>query len=348
MPSGDAQRSAESRANYRLELQAMIDALHNHPSIVMWVPFNEGWGQHDTPEIVKWIQEYDPTRPVNEASGWHDRGGGDVADMHSYPGPGMREPEPNRVSVLGEFGGLGMPVSGHTWQPEQNWGYVSYNDADELTAAYVNLLTEMRPLIGRGLAAAVYTQTSDVETEVNGLMTYDRRIVKMDQKRIAEAARKLYLRPPIVQTLVEASAKSPQLWRYTTTAPGQDWEQPNFDDDAWASGPAGFGTEGTPGAVVRTLWNGSDIWLRRKFALDSLPEGGTILIHIHHDEDAEVYLNGKLVRRLRGYTQSYRPVACRDDARQLLRTGENTIAVHCRQTRGGQYIDVGLLEMRER
>jgi hypothetical protein len=348
MPSGDAQRNDESRANYRRELQAMIDALHNFPSIVMWVPFNEGWGQHATSETVEWIQQYDPTRPVNEASGWTDRGSGDVSDMHSYPGPGMREPEDDRVSVLGEFGGLGMPVRGHTWQQERNWGYVSYNNAEELTDAYVNLLTEMRPLIGRGLAAAVYTQTSDVEIEVNGLMTYDRELVKMDESRIAEAARKLYLPPPEVKTLVETSEKSPHTWRYTTTEPAENWQQADFDDSAWQSGPAGFGTAGTPGAAVRTEWNESDIWLRRKIQLDSLPEDGEIMLQIHHDEDAEVYLNGKLVRRLRGHTTSYRPVALSNDAREALRTGENTIAIHCRQTRGGQYIDVGLLEMRER
>jgi hypothetical protein len=260
----------------------------------------------------------------------------------------MREPEENRVSVLGEFGGLGMPVRGHTWQEERNWGYVSYNNSQELTDAYVNLLTEMRPLVGRGLAAAVYTQTSDVEIEVNGLMTYDREIVKMDEARITAAARKLYLPPPIVRTLVETSEKSPLTWQYTTSAPSENWHQSGFDDSPWQSGPGGFGTDGTPGAVVRTVWNGSDIWLRRTFELASLPAEGEILLNIHHDEDAEIYLNGKLVRRLRGHTQSYRPAAASGDVRQFLRAGENTIAVHCHQTRGGQYIDVGLVEMRER
>ncbi len=149
MPAGDSPRNDESKANFRAELKAMIDTLHNFPSIVMWVPFNEGWGQYDTPEIVQWIEQYDPTRPVNEASGWTDQRSGDVSDMHSYPGPGMRPVEEDRVVVLGEFGGLGMPVSGHTWQAEKNWGYVSYKTAEELTDAYVDLLTRMRPLIGR-------------------------------------------------------------------------------------------------------------------------------------------------------------------------------------------------------
>ena len=112
MVSGDAHKTDESKANYRTELKAMIDALRNSPSIVMWVPFNEGWGQHDTPEVAKWVKEYDPSRPVNEASGWNDKGSGDVSDMHSYPGPGMREPEKDRVGVLGEFGGLGNAGEG--------------------------------------------------------------------------------------------------------------------------------------------------------------------------------------------------------------------------------------------
>jgi hypothetical protein len=348
MPSGNVGRRAESRANFRRELQAMMDALYNHPSIVMWVPFNEGWGQHETPEVVAWVKEYDPSRPVNEASGWHDRGSGDISDMHSYPGPGMREPEPDRVVVLGEFGGLGMPVSGHTWQDEENWGYVSYNNAEELTDAYVSLLTEMRPLIGRGLAAAVYTQTTDVEIEVNGLMTYDREVVKMDEERITEAARKLYLPPPRLRTLVETSAESPQNWHYTTEEPEEGWQEAKFDDGEWKHGQGGFGTAGTPGAVVRTVWDTPDIWLRRTITLDQVPENGEIMLSIHHDENAQVYINGKLVRRLRGFTTSYRPVALGEDAREALRAGENVIAVHCRQTGGGQYIDVGLVEIDER
>jgi hypothetical protein len=348
MPSGRTARTAESRANFRRELQAMIDALHNFPSIVMWIPFNEGWGQHDTPEVVEWVQEYDPTRPVNEASGWHDRGSGDVADMHAYPGPGMREPEPHRVGVLGEFGGLGMPVSGHTWQDEENWGYVSYTNADDLTDAYVNLLTDMRPLIGRGLAAAVYTQTTDVEIEVNGLMTYDREVVKMDPERITDAARKLYQPPPQLRVVVETSEKSPQNWNYTTEQPADGWQEASFDDSAWKRGEGGFGTEGTPGAVVRTVWDTSDIWLRRTFELHELPTEGALMLDIHHDEDAEVYVNGKLVRALKGYTAAYKPAALEADVRDLLRAGKNVIAVHCRQTGGGQYIDVGLSELVER
>ena len=342
MPAGGSAQNEKSKANFRAELKAMIDTLHNFPSIVMWVPFNEGWGQHDTPEIVEWIENYDPTRPVNEASGWHDRGSGTVSDMHNYPGPGTRPVEEDRVVVLGEFGGLGMPVRGHTWQAEKNWGYVSYETAEALTDAYVGLLTAMRPLIGQGLSAAVYTQTSDVEIEVNGLMTYDRALVKMDLQRIAEAARKLYLPPPVVKELVASSKAQPQEWSYTTEKPGDDWMKPDFDAAGWKTGPAGFGTEGTPGTVVRTVWNTSDIWIRRTFTLDTLPSAGNLCLSIHHDEDAEVYINGELAKSFKGYTTSYAVAVLSPKAAKLLKTGENTIAIHCRQTRGGQYIDAGL------
>ena len=348
MPSGDAGRNEESKANYRRELKAMIDALHNFPSIVMWVPFNEGWGQHDTPAVVQWIEQYDPTRPVNEASGWTDAGSGTVSDIHSYPGPGMRKVEEKRAVVLGEFGGLGMPVSGHTWQAEENWGYVSYQTPEELTDAYVNLLTALRPLVGQGLSAAVYTQTSDVEVEVNGLMTYDRSVVKIDMARAAQAARQLYLPPPIVKTLVPTSQAEPQSWRFSDQRPADDWFQPAFDDAAWQSGAGGFGTQGTPGAVVGTVWNGTDIWLRRTFVLDTLPTAGQLSLALHHDEDVEVYLNGVLVLSLPGYTTGYATVPLAPQFAAILTSGTNTLALHCHQTQGGQFIDAGLSLLIER
>lgn len=342
MPAGDTGRNQDSKSNFRTELKAMVDALHNFPCIVMWIPFNEGWGQHDTEEIVKWMQDYDPTRPINEASGWHDKGSGDVSDMHNYPGPGVRPVEENRVCVLGEFGGLGLPIEGHLWQPDRNWGYVTYKNTEELTDAYVGLLTAMRPLIAKGLSAAVYTQTSDVEIEVNGLMTYDRKVAKMDIPRCAEAAAKLYRQPPVVKTLVQTSQEQRQLWRYTIQKPSGDWADPGFDDASWKTGRGGFGTAGTPGAVVETVWNTSDIWMRRTFELDAVPAQGDLLLLIHHDEDAQVYLNGKQVKTLSGYITNYAIVPLSPDAVKLLKSGTNTLAIHCRQTGGGQYIDAGL------
>jgi beta-galactosidase/beta-glucuronidase len=200
MPSGDKYirgnqpditRTAESGKEFETELEALVHNHANHPCIVMWVPFNEGWGQWDTPRIVEMIKKLDPSRLVNNTSGWTDRKVGDVNDMHKYPGPGSPEPEEKRAAVLGEFGGLGLPISGHTWQAEKNWGYRSYTNSAALTTAYLGLVEKLFPLIKeKGLSAAVYTQTTDCEIEVNGLMTYDRDLVKMDQKQISAANRK--------------------------------------------------------------------------------------------------------------------------------------------------------------
>jgi beta-galactosidase/beta-glucuronidase len=200
MPNGDAhigregkdiQRSPESAGQFEVELRRMISGLFNHPSIVMWVPFNEGWGQYDTERLADWIKGLDPTRLVDNASGWADRGAGDVHDIHSYPGPDAPANEPERAAVLGEFGGLGLPIKGHTWQDEKNWGYRSFENAEELTQAYQELIQKLKILIEGGLSAAVYTQTTDVEIEVNGLMTYDRTVIKMDLGRISELNKEL-------------------------------------------------------------------------------------------------------------------------------------------------------------
>jgi hypothetical protein len=355
MPSGDKyiggndpdiQRSPESAKQFEAELKAMIATFYNHPSIVMWVPYNEGWGQWDTPRIVDLIKELDPTRLVNNASGWADRGVGDVHDIHSYPGPAAPPVEEDRAAVLGEFGGLGLPVKGHTWQDEKNWGYRSYKTREELTKAYLTLIDNLRSLIGDGLCAGVYTQTTDVEIEVNGLMTYDRAMIKMDAEKAAAANKRLYLPPPVVKTIVPASRKQPQSWRYTTSKPSGGWQRADFDDSAWQEGKGGFGTEGTPGTVVRTEWNTSDIWVRRMFELKTEKLSQPQLL-IHHDEDAEVYINGQLIAMLEGYTTSYVRFTIDEEAQRGLKVGSNCLAIHCRQTTGGQYIDVGLVDVIE-
>jgi hypothetical protein len=343
MPSGN-NRSDADKKQFELELKQLVECYYNYPSIVMWVPFNEGWGQHNTPGIVERIREWDTTRLVDQASGWKDEGVGDVQDIHSYPGPAAPPVEEKRAAVLGEFGGLGLPIKGHTWQDEKNWGYRTYTNQQELTDAYVTLLNNLRSLIARGLSAAVYTQTTDVEIEVNGLMTYDRAMIKMDAEKAADAARRLYLPPPVIKTVVPTSREQPQDWRYTTAEPPDGWQKGDFDDSAWQKGPGGFGSKGTPGAVVRTEWNSSDIWLRREIVVktDRIKQ---LYLDVHHDEDAQVYINGVLAAKLQGYTTSYVQTPISQEARKSLKAGNNCLAVHCRQTGGGQYIDVGIVDV---
>lgn len=350
MPSGDRfirpsdpdiERTAESAAQYRAELQGMIDHLRNHPSIVMWVPFNEGWGQFDTVGITQWIHDFDPTRLVNAASGWTDRGVSDVNDVHVYPGPGMPSVEERRAAVLGEFGGLGWPIEGHLWWDKKNWGYRTFHSQTELEEAYSAVVRRLPALIAEGLCAAVYTQTTDVEGEVNGLMTYDRAVAKLDAETLAALHKTAYELPPVVHEVVPTSLRTPQTWHYTTTQPAEGWIQADFADAAWSKGDGMFGHAGTPGVRVGTEWTTPDIWLRRTFTLEAAP-AGDVRLRVYHDEDAEIYINGVLAATLKGWITAHAYVEMTPEARAALRGGENTLAVHCHQTAGGQGIDVGL------
>ncbi len=351
MPSGDGFiapndpdliRSPASTNEYEKELKAMIDFLRNHPSIVTWIPFNEGWGQFETARITALIKSYDPSRLVDSTTGWADRKVGDMLDWHVYPGPASPKPEDSRAAVLGEFGGLGLPIPGHTWQKE-GWGYRSYKTAEELTDAGVDLFDRLHFLIGSpGLSAAVYTQTSDVETEVNGLMTYDREIMKMDSKKLGDSIRRLYKPAPILEELVATSQTHAQQWRMTLDKPTGNWESPTFDDAKWSSASGGFGTEQTPGAIVGTLWTTGDIWLRRTFTSKSVSKEKRVYLNLYHDEDVEVYIDGMLVLKSPGYISSYTLVPLPSEATALFTSGTHTLAVHCHQTTGGQFIDLGI------
>lgn len=191
----DRERSAASESAYRTEWKAIIDALYNFPSIVVWVPFNEAWGQFKTEEIIAWTKEYDPSRLVNESSGGNFTYTSHILDIHNYPDPQMPTPEifgSRQILVLGEFGGLGLPLEGHTWQEKNNWGYQSFKNNEELLNRYTRLINDLKLLIPLGLSAAVYTQTTDVEVEVNGLMTYDRKVMKMPAEKLRQLHQQLY------------------------------------------------------------------------------------------------------------------------------------------------------------
>ncbi len=191
----DKNRTAESETIYRNEWRAIMEDLHNFPSIVVWVPFNEGWGQFKTKDIVQVTQQQDPSRLVNSASGGNFEPVGHIIDLHNYPEPLMPDPGlfgTKQVLVLGEFGGLGLPVEGHTWQQKNNWGYQSFKNNNELLKRYEEFVSHIPALIKSGLSAAVYTQTTDVEVETNGFMTYDRKVMKMPVERLNSMHGKLY------------------------------------------------------------------------------------------------------------------------------------------------------------
>ena len=202
MPSGDhnpqwqshqyfdgteLKRSTESEANYRKEWKEIIDCLYSYPCIGTWVPFNEAWGQFETEKAAEWTKTYDPSRLVNPASGGNHRPCGDILDLHNYPAPDMFLFDPKRVNVLGEYGGIGLPVENHLWWNKRNWGYVQFKNSDEVTAEYVKYANILKDYVKRGFSAAVYTQTTDVEGEVNGLMTYDRKVIKIDEAAVKKA-----------------------------------------------------------------------------------------------------------------------------------------------------------------
>lgn len=192
----DKNRSAESEAMYRKEWKAIMEALHNYPSIVVWVPFNEAWGQFKTREITEWTMKNDPSRLVNSASGGNYFYTGHILDIHNYPDPAMPDTaifgQMGQALVLGEFGGLGLPVEGHTWQNKDNWGYQSFKNQEELLQRYTKLMADFKRLIPMGLSAGVYTQTTDVEIETNGIMTYDRKLIKIPQNTLKKLHDDLY------------------------------------------------------------------------------------------------------------------------------------------------------------
>ena len=175
----------EWKDNYCQEWKEIIQTNEVFPSIVMWVPFNEAWGQFNTEEIVKYTKFLDDTRLVNYASGGNFvRCSGDVLDLHNYPNPAMYLFDKDYVNVMGEYGGIGFPVEGHLWQTDKNWGYIQYKSADEVADTYEEYANELIGFVKKGFSGAIYTQTTDVEGEVNGLMTYDRKVIKLDVDRI--------------------------------------------------------------------------------------------------------------------------------------------------------------------
>ncbi|HSV73253.1 MAG TPA: glycoside hydrolase family 2 TIM barrel-domain containing protein [Chthonomonadales bacterium] len=344
----------------------------NNPAIIGWCPLNEtpaGEPVAEAQQLLAVTRDVDPSRPFLATSGWvHYDPETDVYGCHDYDQNPQsfaarhapfatngvdawnnfpadpRSAYRGQPFLLGEFGG--MRIRPRAAGPDGAWGYSEVEDVRSFMELY-RALTDV-PLGNPNMCGFCYTQITDVEQEQNGVFYYDRR-AKYDPamlKALNERPAAYETQPPRIRRIdwtevVPTSERVPQIWRYTMAAPAAGWEQAGFDDSAWASGPGGFGTRNTPGAVVGTEWSGPSIWLRRTFTLDAV--GGPLLaLRVHHDEDADVYVNGRRVVALRGFTQGYRTMDLTEALRAALRPGANLFAVHCMQRTGGQFIDVGL------
>jgi len=214
---------------------------------------------------------------------------------------------------------------------------------EALTRGYEKLLTKAWELKDKaGLSAVIYTQLTDVETECNGLLTYDREVNKVIAERAAAVNSGKLPPVPVIKEVVPTSQLKGVNWRFTFEPPAATWIQPGFSDAAWKEGPGGFGTEGTPGAVARTEWKTANIWLRREFDWPAGPTAKPGLL-VHHDEDVEIYINGVLAGQAGGFVSDYEEMAMTPAGVAALKPGKNVLAVHCHQTTGGQYVDVGII-----
>jgi hypothetical protein len=343
----------QQRSAYSSELERMIKTHWNSPSIVSWVPFNEFQGSHDEKNVVDDIKKWDNTRLVNVNSGGDERyinwTNTDILDNHNYPGPVCppKNAKNTSIAVCGEYGGIGYYERGHIW--EEGNPYATVNSHEALLETYTLYGEALIDYKNSGLSAAVYTEITDVEMELNGLLTYDRKVFKGNIEDFAKVNRRIISERRQYNDLILTSQESGQRWKYTTDRPADSWQNPSFDDSGWGAGVGGFGnSQGPPpGTSVRTNWTTSDIWLRRTFTLPANAlDTGALMLKVYYDEDCEVYINGTLVFSVEGYVSSYRSFALPDAAKEaLVLGGENTLAVHCHQTTGGQYIDAGLSVM---
>ncbi len=335
-----------SAAQWESEQRRMIDSLRNHPAIIQWVVFNEGWGQYDTERLANWTKAYDPTRLVTGASGWTDFAGvGDVRDIHDYsffPSIPLAAVEKRRAIVLGEFGGFDVGLPGHLWHPDQevkpssgaleDEGRQKYRDGGHWHENYTRWLNAWRFLIGRyGLNAGVYTQISDVEHEPNGWLTYDREVSKIPVADLRRLHDTLYAGPATPVPLSGGAASPP--WRWRTAADGE-WFDPAFDDSGWREGSfAGAGQE---------------VSLRRWVALERKPRSPGIVASQSPGE-ARLYLNGRPVvsfnnRGVRdGVGVTFIPLS--GEAVRQLKEGRNHLAVRARFQTAPAHFELELVEL---
>ena len=357
MPSGCGSGSIGNleyaMENFYRENEALIDATRQHPCIGAWVVINEGWGQHTergmghTQRAVNSVinANHDPGRFVHAVTGWTDVEMGDFLDVHSYPAPNAATNAVNeRVASCGEFGGINLFIENHMWAGS-DVNYTTVDDADTYSNLYDRYTDRLQELqADKGLWMSVYTQITDVEQECNGILTYDRKVLKVSPAQQAtmkaKIQRTINSRYKDATTIVPAGDQSSNVqWRYTTSEPAEDWYTTDFNASSWKTGYAGFGGSG------RTAWSSSDIWIRRSFKINNFDVNRLqdLRLWLFHDEDAEIYINGVLAAKMTGYNTKYELWPMLPEGLQALKLdgSDNVIAIHCKQTTGGQFIDCG-------
>ena len=360
MPSPNIVAGHESfaKSNFEKEAEEIVKYLKNFPSIVHWVVFNEGWGQFDTMymtgKVIGWVNRLIPTRfgkasLVCCASGWTDYEIGDIVDSHSYPSPSCPS-NANRAAVCGEYGGITLKVPGHIW-PGGDFQYTTVEAPEDFTAYFGNLTKEIQNLYLDGLNAAVYTQISDVEIEKNGIMTYDRKVMKPANPytELRDCIIECINLPQTdlkVKTILSTAKDHKYNWRYTFNEVPRHWFEKGFNDSQWNSGPAAFGSMNAPNdKLIGTKWNTNTIHMRRWFYLGDLSQDviDNLKFKVFHDDDIQIYLNGVPAASKGGYGMSYTNVDISQDALNTLKPNSwNLIAVEGHQGSGEQIMDVGL------
>jgi hypothetical protein len=351
--TGNANPPAVDPLQFISELSALVTNHWNSPCIIMWDVFNEdqgeagsgdGVGQTNTAYLVQLVKTLDPSRLVNEASGGSYFGVGDVFDNHNYPPPG-NPTSSTQAPVDGEYGGIGYLVPGHLWNAGQaSTADIAATSETDIALIYDSYSDDLITDKAGGLNAAIETQTTDVENECDGLLTYDR-FIKTDPTRLLLSNQKAITGQATVTTVAPTSQIVPQTWQWTTNTPATNWYATNFNASVWKTGTAGFGTV-DPNVNPRTPWTTPGyIYLRRSFNPGPLTtrQLSQLGFTVYHDEDVVIYINGVLAASASGYSTAYVNLAMTPQAQAaLIPSGTNVMAVSCYQSTGGQFIDVGL------
>ena len=344
--------------NYYKELTNIIGSLKNYPSIVVWIPFNEGGGQfggqiNHSLQTVNLIRQMDQTRLIDVASGFTDFEIGDIQDRHNYSLPRIADnPYNKRASVCGETGGYGMPVAGHMWGRAGN-PYATFQSGEDLLEALIDLNELALIQAADGMCGLVYTEITDVEIEINGFYTYDRKVSKLNADQIARfksSVEKLYTHSSESLVSTGQQLKNYSTWRYyfgdKDFEPAAGWNsETGFDDTSWSVGLGGFGAKSNRKAVIRTPWDTETIYMRKTFVPEDMTQEqiDNLKLYIFYDDEVEVYINGVLAFSGDDEMTNYMLFDLSPESIKTIRPGEkNLIAVKSSNSSEGQFIDLGL------